>query len=157
MGKDQFIGTWKLVSAEAVRANGDVVKPLGDDPKGVIMYDAHGNMSAQLFRADRQDFASDDRTTASDSEIRASFLSFTAYYGTFSVNDDEGVVIHHVEGSLLPNWVGGDQHRNFKLDGYRLTLPPPPREVPAEDRETVLAVGRNRDGRTDHPSRKINV
>ncbi|HBJ31174.1 MAG TPA: hypothetical protein DDY93_07400, partial [Dehalococcoidia bacterium] len=38
MGKDQFIGTWKLVSAEAVRANGDVVKPLGDDPKGVIMY-----------------------------------------------------------------------------------------------------------------------
>ena len=65
MGKDQFIGTWKLVSAEAVRANGDVVKPLGDDPKGVIMYDAHGNMSAQLFRADRQDFAYGPRFSAS--------------------------------------------------------------------------------------------
>ena len=138
MGKDQFVGTWKLVSAEAVRANGDVIKPLGDHPKGVIMYDTHGNMSAQLFRADRQDFASDDRTIASDSEIRAAFLSFTAYYGTFSVNDDEGVVIHHVEGSLLPNWVGGDQHRNFKLDGDRLTLTPPPREVDGQQQVSSL-------------------
>ena len=138
MGKDQFIGTWKLVSAEAVRANGDVVKPLGDDPKGVIMYDTHGNMSAQLFRADRQDFASDDRAAASDSEIRAAFLSFTAYYGTFSVNDDEGVVTHHVEGSLLPNWVGGDQHRNFKLYGVRLTLTPPPREVDGQQQVSSL-------------------
>jgi len=138
MGKEQFVGTWKLISAEAVRANGDIVKPLGESPKGVIMYDAHGNMAAQLFRADRQDFASEDRTAASDSEIRSAFLSFTAYYGTFTVDDVKGVVTHHVEGSLLPNWVGGDQHRNFKLDGDKLTLSPPPRVVDGQQQVSSL-------------------
>jgi hypothetical protein len=138
MGKEQFIGTWKLVSCEAVRGNGDVVKPLGDSPKGVLMYDANGNMSAQLFPSDRHDFASEDQTAASDSEIRSAFLSFSAYYGTYSVNDDNDVVTHHVEGALVPNRVGSDQLRNFKLDGDKLTLSPPPREVDGQTQVSSL-------------------
>ena len=102
------------------------------------MYDANGNMSAQLFHTDRQNFASDDRNAASDSEIRAAFLSSVAYYGTYSVDEDQGVVTHHVEGSLLPNWVGGDQHRGFKIVGDRLTLSPPPREVDGQQQVASL-------------------
>ena len=138
MAKEELIGTWKLITFEAVRENGDVVRPFGDNPRGLIVYDANGNMSAQLFHTDRQDFASDDRNAASDSEIRSAFLSSVAYFGAYSVNEDEGMVTHHVEGCLLPNWVGGDQHRRFQIVGNRLTLSPPPREVDGQQQEASL-------------------
>jgi len=35
-------------------------------------------------------------------------------------------VIHHIEISLFPNWVGVDQVRSFSLEGDRLTLSTPP-------------------------------
>ena len=31
-------------------------------------------------------------------------------------------VVHHVEMSLFPNWIGGDQERLVDLRGNRLTL-----------------------------------
>ena len=38
-------------------------------------------------------------------------------------------VIHHVEISLVPNWVGRPQRRTVALDGDRLRLTAPPLEV----------------------------
>jgi hypothetical protein len=37
--------------------------------------------------------------------------------------DEAGqVVVHHVTGSLLPNWTGSDQVRFYQFEGDRLTL-----------------------------------
>ena len=73
-------------------------------------------------------------TKASESELREMTGGFIAYWGTFDVVESQRVVLHHVKGCLLPNWVGTDLRRGyeFSADGKRLTL----------IAETPTAVGR---------------
>ena len=56
-GKEQFIGTWRLISSEFRRSNGEVTYPMGINVAGMLMYDADGNMSAQIMRVDRNVFS----------------------------------------------------------------------------------------------------
>jgi hypothetical protein len=43
-----------------------------------------------------------------------------AYCGRYEVHGDH--VVHHIEQSLFPNWVGTSQKRFIELEGDRLTL-----------------------------------
>jgi hypothetical protein len=45
---------------------------------------------------------------------------FVGYAGRYSFHGDR--VVHHVELSLFPNWVGSNQERSSSLPGDRLTL-----------------------------------
>jgi hypothetical protein len=96
---------------------------MGQSPVGRLTYDAMGRMSAQIMRPDRPKFRADDaaRTGTAEEKITA-FDGYTAYYGTYTVNEAERVVTHHVEASLYPNWVGSDQRRPYEFSGDRLTL-----------------------------------
>ncbi len=122
MGKEQFIGTWKLVSIEFRRSDGQLTYPMGRDAVGIIMYDANGHMSVNIMRPDRQAFATGDQLKGTPMEIKSAFEGFVAYYGVYEVNQENGTVTHHVEGSLFPNWVGSAQRRFFEFSGNRLTL-----------------------------------
>jgi hypothetical protein len=42
------------------------------------------------------------------------------------VDEEKRTVTHHIEGCLLPNWVGVDQARFFEFADNRLTLRTPP-------------------------------
>jgi hypothetical protein len=44
--------------------------------------------------------------------------------GTYEVKGDK--IVHHVELSLFPNWIGGDQERFFQFSGDQLILCTPP-------------------------------
>ena len=124
MTKEQFIGTWRLVSTENRDADGNLHYPYGVNPSGILMYDSDGHMSVQIMHRNRPAIAAIDSGTPE--EIRAAFIGYAAYFGTYGVNEQEGSVVHHLEGSLLP-WVGGDQKRHFTFSGNQLTLRPPPR------------------------------
>jgi len=50
----------------------------------------------------------------------AAFDSYNSYCGRYEVKD--GRIIHHVELSPFPNWVGGPQELYFEFSGDRLTL-----------------------------------
>ena len=126
MGKEQFIGTWKLVSLELRRSDGQLTYPMGRDTVGIIMYDASGHVSVHIMQPDRPAFASGDLLDGTPMEIKSAFKGFVAYYGVYEVNQEEGTVTHHVEGSLFPNWVGLPQRRFFEFSGKRLTLSTPP-------------------------------
>jgi Lipocalin-like domain len=120
---DEFVGAWKLISLERRTAAGAVTYPLGEHPVGRLTYDAMGRMSAQLMRPDRPKFkADDDARTGSTEEKIAAYDGYTAYYGTYTVNEADHTVIHHVEASLYPNWIGSDQLRKYEFSGDRLTL-----------------------------------
>lgn len=59
-----LIGTWRLVSYEATSVDdGEVVRPYGEHPLGLIMYTADGYMSAQITTPDRPLFGSSGRST----------------------------------------------------------------------------------------------
>lgn len=125
--KDQFIGAWRLVSIETMRANGEVIYPFyGKHPDGMLMYDASGWMSVQIV--------SDPKPTTPTAATRESFLAapaadkvkaidgYYAYYGTWTVDPAAATVTHHIRESLYPAERGEDGVRKFTLEGNRLTL-----------------------------------
>ena len=126
MEKDTLIGAWKLVSSEFRRSDGSVIYPYGRDAIGIISYDAAGNVTVQIMRADRPVFASGDLYGGTPEEIKAAFEGIISYFGRYEVDRAKGAVTHHIVGSSFPNWIGGDQVRFFELSGERLTLSTPP-------------------------------
>ena len=72
--KEQFSGTWKLVSWKIEQANGELLDPpLGPDPLGWIMYQPGGHMSVVLMRSDRPKFASNNLIEATPEEVEPPF------------------------------------------------------------------------------------
>ena len=130
----EFVGAWRLVSYSAVTSGGEMFYPMGPDARGSIVYDAGGRMAVQLGDPGRAAFASGDPGAATDSEVRAAFDGYLAYFGTYTVDAGRGAVVHHLEMSLDPNWIGGDQVRYFDLRGDRLTLKSPPMLVGGVER-----------------------
>jgi hypothetical protein len=129
--RDRFVGVWKLVSCESKnKSTGDVHYPYGTHPVGRIIYDAAGRMPAQLMNPERRRIGGP--TTAgtaaalravSPEEMREILSGFASYFGTFDVDESSRTVIHHVQGCLVPSWVGGDLHRNYEFGGTdRLVL-----------------------------------
>jgi hypothetical protein len=52
----------------------------------------------------------------------AAYAAYVAYFGTYSVDAERHVVIHHVEGSLAPDFTDTDQPRPFQVEGDRLEI-----------------------------------
>ena len=114
----RLIGTWRLVSYETSETGSRRGRPYGD-AVGRLSYDDRGNMSGQVMRPDRPRVESGDGNAQ---QVRAAYLGYIAYFGTYEVAPDGRSVVHHVEGALNPAWVGGDQVRQLRFDGDRLVL-----------------------------------
>ncbi len=125
MPGENFIGTWKLISAEYRRVSGAVIPLYGENPAGMLMYDAAGNMSVQIMQRLRPQFEIADRLGGTLEQIQSAFQGYQAYFGTYSIDENARVVTHHLAGALLPNWVGVDQKRFYELSGNRLILRTP--------------------------------
>jgi len=121
-----IIGTWKLISFETQRENGEVTYPFGKNAQGSLIYTESGRFSAQLMRPDRPQLASGDQMRGTAEEIKANYEGFVSYYGHYEFDGKKGFVIHHVKGSLFPNWEGQSQKRFYELSGNRLKLITPP-------------------------------
>jgi len=90
-------------------------------PSGIITYDNTGHMSVQIVLGERPAF-SDARAKASDKEKAAAYGTYVGYYGTYTFEPENRIVIHHLEGSIVPSQIGRDNIRYFELNGNRLTL-----------------------------------
>src|SRR5476649_1786254 len=54
-------GTWTLVAADLIRPDGSRAHDYGAAPTGLMMIDAQGRYSAQIYKAERPRFASGDK------------------------------------------------------------------------------------------------
>lgn len=115
-----FVGTWRLESFELRKANGQVNYPFGLQPLGYIMYTRNGYMSVSFMSADRLRFASADPQGGTAIEKASVMESFISYCGKYEVK--ESTVLHHIEVSAFPNWIGEVQERSFEFEGSRLKL-----------------------------------
>jgi Lipocalin-like domain len=127
--KNNFVGVWKLVTSEFKRSDGSTAYPYGKNAIGMLIYDEHGHMSAQVMNPDRPLFVSGDIRKGTPEEIKAAFDGYTAYFGNYEVDEQNTTVIHRLRGSHFPNWMGQEQKRFFEFSGNRLTLKTPP--IPA--------------------------
>ena len=111
----KFAGSWKLISIEGPN-------PLSEGKSvGILTYDNSGYMSVHIVRGDRPAF-SNGRAKATDHEKASAFETYTAYYGTYTFEPENRVVVHHLEGSITPGQIGQNNIRYFELEGNRLTL-----------------------------------
>jgi len=121
MASNPLTGTWKLLSWENRSVeDGQVSYPLGKDATGYIMYNYDGYMFVAIMAPNRLRFAADDLLSATKEEEDQAEETYVSYCGRYDFLGDK--VVHHVEMSLFPNWIGVDQERLVDLRGKRLTL-----------------------------------
>ena len=113
-----FVGTWRLISITGGNAPAATTR---GKPTGLIIYDAHGNMAAQI-QPDRVRPTYTGTPTPEQLADRA--RGYTAYFGTYTIDEKAGIVTHHRQGQLD----SGDVNfvRKFELTdgGNRIVLTP---------------------------------
>ncbi len=119
--ESQFAGAWTLVKIERLDADGELLAPPIEDRLGYIIYDPAGYMGVTIMQPDRQPY-SNPRTSE---EVLDAYSTYSSYFGTFTVNEAEGFLTHHLEGSLNTRGAGSDYQRFYTFSGNRLTLQPP--------------------------------
>lgn len=115
---ERLIGSWRLVSYETIDEAGRRGAPYAA-AVGRLTYDDRGNMSGQVMRPDR---ARVEVGVGNAQSVRAAYIGYIAYFGSYEVAPDGTSVIHRVEGALNPEWVGGTQTRKLRFEGERLVL-----------------------------------
>lgn len=129
-GAKEFVGTWRLLDYTFFHDDGRAEKPWGADVIGYLLYSAEGYMSGNLSPARRTWRSRLRRLTAevpgvtekSEAKLPSRGIprDYIAYSGRYSVDGD--TVIHHVEVSLFPNWIGLAEVRRYEFEDDRLIL-----------------------------------
>lgn len=117
--RDQFKGTWTLVSIRYVSPDGRVIEPFRPGAKGMLVFDGT-RFATQVMAAHLPKFASNNRMVGATQEYEAISHGVVAYFGTYAVNETDRIVTLHIERSSFPNWEGTDQDRKFEFVGDEL-------------------------------------
>jgi hypothetical protein len=114
--RKRLTGEWTLVKYEVFPESG-ASRP-GNYDIGRLNYGEH-EMSAHLMRSGRP-----KETAATEAARAAAFQGYLGYFGPYTIDVQKQIVVHHVVGSSLPNWIGSEQvrHYGFSSDGRQLTL-----------------------------------
>ena len=128
-----LVGVWKLVSFEVRRNNGQAHYPFGGNATGQLIYTANGKVSANISQSGRLEVKSGDIMDASHEEMAASFRGYISYFGHYEFDEKNNKVLHHIEGSLFPNWIGDTLRRNVNMKSSRLELSTEPTMYGSEE------------------------
>ena len=119
MATAAFIGTWRLVSYEI---NGKVDPNRGEHPTGLIYYDTTGHMAAQIA-PDRPRPSWPQNSIPTPEHAREAVTGYTAYFGTYTVDERARTVTHHRQGALNLNVVDFVRKYQFTTEGRLVLLP----------------------------------
>ncbi len=124
-----IVGTWELAGTDVIHKDGtETPDPdYGNAPKGLMMIDASGHYSTQIFKQNRPRFASGDKTTATPSEYKDAIVGESTHFGILVVDLALRTLTFEIENSSFPNWEGQKQVRSFKLENNQIRYSVPPR------------------------------
>ena len=108
-----IVGTWRLVRAEALDANGKPQPtPYGGAPVGRVMFTSSGRMMAMT---------GDGRQQVGPGQVR----EYNTYAGTYTFNGKR--LITRVDSCSNPAYMGTEQVREVGREGGLMVLRPPVR------------------------------
>lgn len=113
-----LVGTWRVVEFCDIDATGRRSESLGPHPVGFLIYDRAGSMSVQMMRTPLPDQLRDSVPIGAISALRPYFF---AYFGTYTVLSDT-TLVHHVQGGTIPDYIGTDQPRAYRIRGDTLSI-----------------------------------
>lgn len=121
--KDEFVGTWLLVHSQVLNESGNWEVPESAVGMiGSISYSANGYMSFQSSRRDRSEIPDGSISDMSIEGLRALLASYSAYYGTYEIDEEKGTVTHNIIASSSPSGAGTSTVRTYSFSGSKLTL-----------------------------------
>jgi len=106
-------GTWAMESAYEIHADGRRTTNYGEHPTGLMIIDADGRYSIQIFRPGRTSFASGIKAKGLPEEYRDAVLGSSTHFGRVKVDPAAHQLMFDVEASSFPNWEGKRQVRNY--------------------------------------------
>ena len=116
-GRLPLAGTWVMESAYEILADGRRVTNYGEHPLGLLIIDAGGRYSLQIFRRDRPAFAAGDKARGTAEELRAAVLGSSTHFGRVRIDPAAHQLIFDIEGASFPNWEGRRQVRDYAYEG----------------------------------------
>ena len=129
-----FLGFWEIDRIERRTLDGALL-PTEQFAAGYLGYMPSGYMAVHLMRPDRRPYTG-PRPTAL--EAHAAKQSYASYFGPFTVNAEEGVVVHQRAGHLDPDSIGVDAPRAFEFRDGQLVLRPPVSTVDGQEVQTSV-------------------
>jgi len=119
-----IVGTWRMVGVETrvVDGSGPTTFPRGKQPTGFIIYDSQGRMWVQIMNSDEVRPPRKGEGPMNEKEQAQAYATYTAYFGRYTVNEEDQSVTHHVEGSVNPRNIGNGMHRFVEVSADRLSL-----------------------------------
>lgn len=122
MFSDWLKGTWKLDKFTATDEQGETIDYMGEGATGFICYSGDGWVSVQIIKKDRMRYDIPDVEGGTDEQTLSAARGLFAYAGTFMVDEDNAIVYHHLEFSLIPNWIGSTQKRYINRESENVLI-----------------------------------
>jgi hypothetical protein len=115
-------GTWQLFSRIDITASGErrPEPSLGEDPVALLIYDKGGNFAAQFMRRDRTVGVPDGPNGARNNSRAQG--GYDAYFGTYTIDDEQGTVTQRLTGALSRENVGLVLTRAMAVQGDTLII-----------------------------------
>lgn len=120
--KNELVGSWELLSYIEISADGsDSFFPLGNSPKGTLIYAIDGYMSVQIVGhvdPSVKGISTNGLVANGGSRLPLHLI----FSGPYHVDNDQAVVIHHITHSLNPALIDKDVERTVTFDADILYL-----------------------------------
>ncbi|HET7435696.1 MAG TPA: lipocalin-like domain-containing protein [Thermoanaerobaculia bacterium] len=126
---ETIVGCWQMVEAWDVNdpnKPNDKTYTWGQPPLGYWVYDPAGNVSVQISINPPLPDVNQNWWTLTTEVVNqsmiASFNNYYAYFGTYTVDYDSGMVTHNVTTDVLRVYTGTAQPRPFKIVAGELLI-----------------------------------
>lgn len=109
-----IVGTWKLIEFSNLdKATNTWTHPYGRNPNGYFSYSKSGivniNISSEIpFKIPKDSL---DNFQVNMLDFRRNYA--VGYFGTYTVDKEKNLVIHHVTGGTIPEYVNTAKAGNF--------------------------------------------
>jgi Lipocalin-like domain len=115
-----LVGTWKLIDEQTILANGTVVpSQTSSAPIGVLVYDASGHVTSQLWSSHTSKRA--ESSVLDHDPTTDGTLDYAGYFGTYAVDTDHATITSHMDAALPREDMGKDIAEQFSIFGNQLT------------------------------------
>ena len=118
--KEQLVGTWSLVSFDAVNADGTRKPALGGNAIGLMMIDSHSNYTVVFTDPNRPEKWGKSREDTTPEDYKAAAMGLTAQFGTVVVDETASTLSTKVVGALNPRRASGAVTKKISIIGDEL-------------------------------------